>query len=159
MTTIDIMKTSLASLILGIASLHAQNQKIRLAIAHAESDNRTHAIGDNGKAFGAYQMHKVAWDDANSHRKAMGMEQIPWSRKMEREAQDQMVESFVSITSYRFFAAYARAPLPSEVYMAYTMGFSAAKRIGFKPSAMPDKKKQALRRFMTALLRIEREEG
>lgn len=157
MTTIDIMKTSLASLILGIASLKAQNDKIRLAIAHAESDNRTHAIGDSGKAFGAYQMHKIAWDDANSHRKAMGMDTIPWSRRMEREAQDQMVESFVALTSYRFFAAYARAPLPSEVYMAYTMGFSAAKRIGFKPSAMSETKKKALKRFMTHLLRIERE--
>ena len=48
-------------------------------IARVESGNRHHAIGDGGRARGAWQMHKSAWDDTSARRRAAGLPTFPFA--------------------------------------------------------------------------------
>lgn len=46
------------------ATCHAQSAELLEAIKQAESGGRADAVGDNGKAIGCFQIHRVYWQDA-----------------------------------------------------------------------------------------------
>lgn len=50
----------------------AKVDSLLVAIATVESGNDSRAVGDGGKAIGAYQIHKVYWQDAVDFDKTLG---------------------------------------------------------------------------------------
>lgn len=58
---------------LGLGSVPpAKVDSLLVAIATIESGNDSNAVGDGGKAIGAYQIHKVYWQDAVEFDKTLG---------------------------------------------------------------------------------------
>lgn len=58
---------------LGLGSVPpAEVDQLLAAIATVESGNDSNAVGDGGKAIGAYQIHKVYWQDAVDFDKTLG---------------------------------------------------------------------------------------
>lgn len=58
---------------LGLGSVPpAEVDQLLAAIATVESGNDSNAVGDGGKAIGAYQIHKVYWQDAVEFDKTLG---------------------------------------------------------------------------------------
>jgi hypothetical protein len=125
-----------------------ENAKVAEAIAYTESLGNYRAVGDGGFAYGAYQMHKVAWEDTNDFRKKNGLSPFPWYNKRYKATQDIMCMSFVELIKHRFKKDYGRLPLPKEIYMAYTMGYEGAKRADFHILNAPEYKQRAILRFM-----------
>jgi len=140
--------TTIIALISLIEITSPENIKIAEAIAYSESLGNYKAIGDGGKAHGAYQMHKVAWDDTNNFRKKYKLSTFPWTNRKYKAAQDIMCMSFIELIKQRFKADYNRSPLPKEIYMAYTMGYQGAKDCEFKILNAPEYKQRAVLRFM-----------
>ncbi len=141
--------TTIIALIALIEINSPENIRICESIAFAESCGNYKAIGDGGRAHGAYQMHQVAWDDANAFRKKHKLATFAWSNRKYKGAQDIMCMSFVELIKVRYKADHDnRSPSPREIYMAYTMGYEGAKAIGFRILDAPEVKQRAVIRFM-----------
>jgi len=54
-----------ALLILSLSSSASELETMFEVLKHAESNNNALAIGDNGKAYGVVQIHKICVDDVN----------------------------------------------------------------------------------------------
>jgi len=50
----------------------AQSDRLLDAIEQVESGGRTNVVGDNGKAIGPMQIHRVYWKDAVEHDPSIG---------------------------------------------------------------------------------------
>jgi hypothetical protein len=92
------------------------------AVALAESNRDYQAVGDSGKARGAWQMWRIAWDQTNKVRKAAGLKQYPWSY-----AHDQYVGRMYAVEYLRWCGGVlerhlGRKPFYWEVYAAYARG-------------------------------------
>ncbi len=59
------MKTLLFVMLLSLSSHATDLQQIYNIIKHVETNNREYAVGDNGKAYGVVQIHKICVDDVN----------------------------------------------------------------------------------------------
>lgn len=140
--------TTIIALISLIEISSPENVKIAEAIAFTESLGNYRAVGDGGRAYGAYQMHKVAWDDANEFRRKHKLSPFPWSNRRYKGAQDIMCLSYIELIKHRFKKEHGRFPLPKETYMAYTMGYEGAKECEFKILNAPEYKQRAVLRFM-----------
>ena len=113
--------TSLLFLVPVVGSAFDYNQLVR-AVGLAESNSNNQAVGDSGKARGAYQMWRVAWDQVNKLRKADGLKQYPWAY-----AHDGMVSRDYAIAYLRWCGnvlekRLGRKPTYWEVYAAYARG-------------------------------------
>lgn len=92
------------------------------AVAIAESNNKPDAVGDSGKARGAHQMWRIAWDQTNRVRKADGLKQYPWGY-----AHDRFVGRMYAIDYLRWCGEVMekhlkRKPTYWEVYAAFARG-------------------------------------
>ena len=125
------------------------NHRIADAISQIESGNNQRATGDRRKAIGAYQMHYAAWCDANRFLKSKGLLRHSWSSRLNPEVQDLMALAYIQWIKDTFYCNYNRQPTASEVYFAYSMGFSKSKYIGFDSNRIPSFKKDAIERFTT----------
>lgn len=144
------MNTAILMLITVTQINSPENIRISDAIAYTESRGDYRASGDNGLAYGAYQMHKTAWDDANVYRKANGLVTYAWYNRKYKGAQDSMCRTFIELIKYRFNQIYLREPTPAEIYMAYTCGFHGAERLNFDVKKLSDLKQRAILIFMDA---------
>ncbi len=142
------MNTTIVALVSLVQIASPQNIKIAESIAYAESCGDYRAVGDDGMAWGAYQMHKVAWDDCNTFRKKYKMAVIPWQNRQYKASQDIMAMTYIEIIRRRFVEDFKREPLPKEVYMAYTMGYQGASDINFEILRAPTTKQRGVLRFM-----------
>lgn len=59
-------------LLLIVTPCAGQSAKLLAAIRQVESGGNDKAVGDNGKAIGPYQIHKVYWQDAVDFDKKIG---------------------------------------------------------------------------------------
>lgn len=59
------MKALLTVLLIFSLSSVSELEDIYEVLKHSESNNNTDAIGDNGKAYGIVQIHKICVDDVN----------------------------------------------------------------------------------------------
>jgi hypothetical protein len=110
-------------------------------VAIIESNNNPNAIGDNGNAIGAYQMHKDAFLDA-----------MAWLRVkhkltyellvLQKMLKDHKRSCLDPLTARLLATAYVELIIdrlkedkqkvtPMAVYMCYNMGYSGAKRHSF----------------------------
>jgi hypothetical protein len=94
------------------------------AVAMIESGGNSKAVGDGGKATGAFQLHQAARIDAR--------------RYLGRDGTDrELAKAYFQWLQVRFVKRYGKQPTHSELYQAYNRGFGNAARDGFDLSKAP----------------------
>lgn len=116
------------------------------AIGAVESGMDYAAVGDAGKALGAWQVHAAAWVTANQWRERNSLPKI--SRKAWRVPDNQrgIAVAYITWCRERLIAEGISNPSPEQVYLAYSMGYSAAKAIGHSLVTAPKAKADAAER-------------
>ena len=112
------------------------------------------AIGDNGKARGAWQMHFAAWWEASSWLKARGYKTAPW----ETGAHDPTLahlhaKVYMSITHRRLAKRMGREPSASELYAAWNLGVTGFALREFEIPACPTATINGVKRLKNHLTR------
>jgi len=116
------------------------------AIGAVESGMNYAAVGDAGKAVGAWQVHVAAWITANQWRERHGLPKI--SRKEWRVPENQrgIALAYVTWCKERLVDDGILKPTPEQIYLAFTMGFSGAKSVGHSLVTAPKAKADAAER-------------
>ena len=115
------------------------------AVAIAESNNNTQAVGDAGKARGAYQMWRISWEQVNKERAKEKRYRYPWTY-----AHDVFVSRQYAIEYLRWCGSVlekelGRKPTYWEVYASYARGPSCFRdECGYKYSGLPARTQRAI---------------
>ena len=145
-------------LFLGLASAEAKQPDFttewfmdRLALI--ESNDKADAIGDGGKARGVYQMHKDAWDDSIAYGRRIGRELIPelsdWKKNAHDRTASRIVANFylqILEKNMKDSKHCSNGVTPLQLYMAWNMGLSGARRYDFNPNNphLPEQNRRVL---------------
>lgn len=117
------------------------------AVALVESGNNPKALGDDGKAYGAWQMHKAAMQDANEWLAKNG---LPVQRQEDIkniEVQRMLAYAYFHLCKERLSSVGLDADY-GDIYLAFAMGFQGYKNHGFSKEAVPKRKKDDMNRVL-----------
>ena len=92
------------------------------AVAVAESNGDNQAVGDNGKARGAYQMWRIAWDQVNKERAKEKRYRYPWAYAHDPFVSKQYAVEYLRWCGGLLEKQLGRKPYYWEVYAAYARG-------------------------------------
>lgn len=126
------------------------------SIAMVESGGNHRAVGDHGRARGAWQLWSVAWIDANRQLKKEGLPTYPYGDYQNPRASRQVAIAYLRLCRERLLAAGVSDPSPEQYYLCFSMGFSAFKDAGFDPARCPAKKVDAADRVRNLFDRATR---
>ena len=101
------------------------------AIAQVETGEDYTAIGDNGKARGAYQMHRSAWIDGCTQLMREGKPAYSYDQWKDASTQDTVALALLRSIRGRLISKGITNPSPEQLALCWNMGFTAASRIGF----------------------------
>ena len=104
---------------------------IASAIAQVETGEDYTAIGDRGKAVGAYQMHRSAWIDGCTQLMREGKQVFSYDQWKNPEVQDFVALALLRSLRGRLASKGIKDPTPEQLALCWNMGFTAASRIGF----------------------------
>lgn len=121
------------------------NDKFLDSVAMIESNFNPSAVGDKGKARGAYQLHQEAWLDGckwlehNDEGGAYSWMFPTMNDRWKKDAHDPVVSRVIAkayfyLLQYRFKKR-GIDPTPIQLYMAYNLGFAGASGYGFNPNS------------------------
>tara|TARA_R100000406_G_scaffold4221_1_gene3027 strand:+ start:4759 stop:5373 length:615 start_codon:yes stop_codon:yes gene_type:complete len=137
-----------------VASAVEINGKLIHAVAMVESNNNHRAVGDQGKANGAFQMWKPAWQDCSKWLKRNGFKTTTYEKGVnDPTISHQYCKVYLSILNSQLRRSIGREPSAAELYAAYNLGFTGFKRRGFDISKTPSITQRAavkLNRFLEA---------
>lgn len=157
----------LLALLLGCVSLDAKSvvtEEYIDRIAMIESNYNYDAVGDKGKAIGAWQMHEDAFREACvylAHKEDnLGREQwLEFSKDHKKFAKDAGVgrlacKAYLTILERQMIKHKIKVT-PIALYMAYNMGFQGAynKHFDYKSYWLDSKRRSILARANTILSR------
>ena len=130
------------------------NGKLIHAVAMVESNNNHRAVGDQGKANGAFQMWKPAWQDCSKWLKRNGFKTTTYEKGVnDPTISHQYCKIYLSILNSQLRRSIGREPSAAELYAAFNLGFTGFKRRGFDISKTPSITQRAavkLNRFLEA---------
>jgi hypothetical protein len=101
------------------------------SIGPIETGNDYNAIGDAGKARGAYQMHRAAWIDGCTQLMREGKRAYSYDDWTKPEIQDAVALALIRSIRERFKSNGIDAPTPQQIALCWNMGFTAARKIKF----------------------------
>jgi len=104
---------------------------IASAIAQVETGEDYNAIGDNGKARGAYQLHRSAWIDGCTQLMGEGKQAYSYDQWKDAKTQDTVALALLRSLRGRLIFKGITDPTPEQLALCWNMGFTAASRIGF----------------------------
>jgi len=116
------------------------------AIGAVESGMNYAAVGDGGKALGAWQVHVPAWITANHWREKHGLPKVPRKDWRVPENQRSIAVAYVTWCRERIVEDGIVSPSPEQIYLAYSMGYTAAKAAGHSLVNAPKAKAEAAER-------------
>lgn len=116
------------------------------AVAMVESGMDYRAVGDSGRALGAWQVWGVAWETANDWRSKHGLPPVSRWRWRDPAAQREVAFALLSWHRDRLQANGVKHPSIQQLYLSYAMGHAAFMRIGFNPLLAPARKRDAAQR-------------
>jgi hypothetical protein len=116
------------------------HDKLVWAIAEVETGGDNTAIGDNGRAYTAWQLHDAAFRDGNAQLKKEGRMTYPWCDLSNPKNARAVASAYVRLCVLRLTSAGVKDPSPEQIYLCYSMGFKAYKDAGFKSVNCPPKK-------------------
>ena len=121
----------IAVLLLGCSCQAQSDKRILEAIGQAEGWERNQ-IGDAGKARGRYQMHQPAWIDANLQLASENRKTYPWRSWKDPVAQDMVAAAYLRVIRNRFIKDGNLDPSVEHLALAWNVGYSGAKSLGFR---------------------------
>jgi hypothetical protein len=141
-----LFQTSLAILLLMPSILMGLDyNSLASAVAVAESNNNTQAVGDSGKARGAYQMWRIAWDQVNKERAKEKRYRYPWTYAHDAYVSRQYAIEYLRWCGGVLEKELGRKPLFWEVYASYARGPETFRdEHGHKYSELPARTKRAI---------------
>jgi hypothetical protein len=101
------------------------------AIGAVETGQDYSAIGDNGKALGAYQLHRSAWIDGSTQLLREGKKAISYDDWKYATNQDTVALALLRSLRGRLASKGITDPSAEQLALCWNMGFTAASRIGF----------------------------
>jgi hypothetical protein len=116
-------------------------------IALVESGGNYKAKGDNGKAFGAWQMHREAINDANDWLLRNRLPVVKPDGLKEREGQKMLAYAYLMLCKERMEKEGLKPDL-GDIYLCYAMGFQGYKNCKFDKELVPLAKKDAMQRVL-----------
>lgn len=143
MTAVDLVGTSN-----GYAKDDWASVKLIEAIGHVESGMNYEAVGDSGKAKGAYQLHEAAWKDAQAYYKGLGVKLPAYRFWRHPGYQFTAICGYLKVCHNRMVDAGVKNPNPRQIYLCFSMGFAAFKEIGFNPESAPASKLSSANRVL-----------
>jgi hypothetical protein len=125
-------------------------------IALVESGYNHRAVGDHGRARGAWQMWLPAWLDGNRQLKKEGRRTYPYGDWQNAWAQSEVADAYLRLCRERLISSGVTDPTPEQYYLCFSMGFAAFKAVGFDPAKCPAKKLDAATRVRNLFDRATR---
>ena len=126
----------LIALLLGCASVEAKSivtEDFINRVAMVESNYNYNAVGDKGKAIGAWQMHEASFREACiylAHRGIARNEWLDFSNNHKKFAKDPEVSRMACVAYFEILEKQMQRNkikvTPIALYMAYNMGFKGA---------------------------------
>ena len=116
-------------------------------LARIESSNNPQAIGDHGKAHGAYQMHAGAWADVSAARAKRGAQVFPFTAAHDAKVSALYASEYLSILRKTFTATQGRNPTSAEEYALWNLGHRGFQRRGFSLSNTPKTTQNAVNKI------------
>ena len=101
------------------------------AIGQVETGEDYTAIGDNGKARGAYQLHRSGWIDGCTQLMREGKPAYSYDQWKDASTQDTVALALLRSIRGRLISKGITNPTPEQLALCWNMGFTAASRIGF----------------------------
>lgn len=112
------------------SGLEASDERLLLAIGVVESRMNHLAVGDGGRALGAYQMHSEAWQDANTHLAAQGRRTYKRNAWREFQVQKHMASAYLEVIRTRLSRAGVISPTDAQIAACWNLGPGRAIRMG-----------------------------
>lgn len=129
----------IALLLMGCHAVAQSDARLLQAIGQVEGGERTQR-GDNGAAYGLYQMHRAAWQDGNAQLAREGRPTYPLTQWRSAVAQDMVALALLRVIRSRLMAEGIHTPTPQQLALIWGMGFTGAKAVGFDHRAAPPAK-------------------
>ena len=101
------------------------------AIGTVETNMDYNAIGDNGKARGAYQLHRDAWIDGATQLMREGKPAYSYDDWKYPTVQDTVALALLRSIRGRLASKGITDPTPEQLALCWNMGFTSASRINF----------------------------
>lgn len=121
------------------------NGKLIHAVAMVESNNNHRAVGDQGKANGAFQMWKPAWQDCSAWLKRHGLKTTPYKKGVnDPNISHQYCKIYLHLLRQQLMVAMTRDVTAADLYAAYNLGFTGYKRRGFSLRHTPETTQRAI---------------
>jgi soluble lytic murein transglycosylase-like protein len=134
---------NLIVLIATFANASAASKEMLHAVAKIESSDNPKAIGDGGLARGLYQMHKPAWEQISTSRKARGEQTWGWSYAHDRHISGIYASEYLDWLAESLKKRLCRIPEPWEVYAAYNRGLNGFKKLDYSFDNLPSHTKRS----------------
>lgn len=122
-----------ALLLLGLTAQAKTDADFLMAVAHVESGMNRKAVGKAGER-GMYQVGRAAWKDAEDRLAREGHYRFPWSKWRDATGQDMIAAAHLRTIRDRFARVGIPTPTPSQLAVAWNLGFGAAQARGFRPN-------------------------
>ena len=144
----SIMKTAkiLLALLIPVTTNAVEiNGALIHAVAMVESNNNHRAVGDQGKANGAFQMWKPAWSDCSRWLKKNGFKTTPYEKGVnDPTISHQYCKIYLSLLHSQLRRKMGRDPSAGELYAAYNLGVRGFERRGFQLDKTPEITQRAI---------------
>lgn len=109
------------------------------AVEHVESGGRN-VSGDSGKAKGCFQFWSVAWSDCSKVRKKAGLPVHPYSKATDRKIARDYARTWLTYLRNRLTIEIGRPASAAETWLAYNLGMTGFKAIGYQWAFAPHDK-------------------
>ena len=116
-------------------------------LARIESSNNPQAIGDHGKAHGAYQMHAGAWADVSAARAKRGAQVYPFTAAHDAKVSALYASEYLSILRKTFTATQGHPPTEQQLYALWNLGHQGFQRRGFSIQQTPKTTQNAVKKI------------
>ena len=136
-------------LLLTAAAAHATavTDQFLERVAYVESNNRSAAVGDNGKARGAFQFWSISWEHTSQLRRANGLKVYPYQYATDTAVATEYARTYLKHLEASLTKSIGRKPTAGEVYAAWNCGLGRFRQLGFDLNRIPSTTKNAIRKL------------
>ena len=140
------MKTCLTKilLLLPVFCLATDFSRLAEGVALAESRNDPSAVGDGGKARGAYQMWQIAWQQTSNERHKTGKKVYHFAYAHDAFVSREYAVDYLIWLERSLKARLGRPPTFWEIYAGYARGLGNFEDEGYAYRNLPARTKRAI---------------
>ena len=117
------------------------------AVSWAESKG-VPTTGDGGRSVSSYQIFDITWRHISEMRQSRGLPVFPHSRHGSEVVAREYAKTYLEWLTQMHEKHRMAKPTPEVLYLMYTMGWSAARSIGFNTARAPAYKQRGVKRFL-----------